>query len=151
FKPAATESRRLSSIVEALPLPAGSSHANCDVPFDGTVIVDGSKRELRAAPGTQAHIYGARRVDELSWLYAPHFDGDPRARLEAIGVRLQRELVRALASPAMTSVALRTAAGELDLVGVPSLLTNRLERHGLGLLHLVAASPSHAVTARAFC
>src|SRR5439155_665319 len=93
--PSAHRERPLAPLhhLRQLPLPVRVSRPNADTIFSGTIAVDGVARRLEASPGLQAHIWGTRHVEELSWLYCPAFAEDPSARLEAASARLDRKVL----------------------------------------------------------
>ena len=76
FEPAEKPCRRTSRLLGSLPVPVHAHHAHCDVRFDGEVIVDGEARAIVDAIGTQIHIHGTKRLQELRWVYVPRVGGD---------------------------------------------------------------------------
>jgi hypothetical protein len=78
FTPAAYAARRAPWLLDHLPLPTRVAHANGEIHCDGSIVVDGARHDLAAAPAVQKHIWGTRRVEELYWLYCPCFDGRRR-------------------------------------------------------------------------
>src|SRR5439155_16494016 len=116
FVPAHHVSRRTPRLLDALPLPMRAAHANAEVTFDGWIEVDGLRRALHHAPGTQVHLYGTRQVEELLWLYGVRFEEDVGAGLEAVSVRAKA------GTPAVTSVWLRAGGQVRDRTGLAASL-----------------------------
>ncbi len=81
FDPSTKHAPRMSRLLKRLPLPVRSHHAHCDVKFSGEVTVDGLRRTFSDAVGTQMHIHGTTRVQELRWVYAPCFADGPGCEL----------------------------------------------------------------------
>ena len=130
FTPAAAPAVRTPRLANRLPLPTKAVHANADVPFSGTVTVDGKARALEGAVGTQMHIWGTRRVEELAWAW------DPNAKIEIVS-----------AGPS-TSV----LVGDLDLTQPPAaLLAKRRVLRESAALDVRARGGMRLVRARAFC
>lgn len=129
FAPAARPAQRAPWFMDhRIPLPTHVLHANSEVEFTGSLLIDGQLRKLRRAPGLQKHIWGTRRVDELFWLYCPHFAEDARARLEATAVRPRTRLLERIEVPRLTPMWIQTAEGASNLFGASHMLTNRV-RH----------------------
>jgi hypothetical protein len=96
----------------------------------------------------QKHIWGTRRVEELSWLYCPHFAEDPAARFEATSVRLHRRIAGILPAPATTPIWLRTSAGEQHWWS--PLAPARAVSAAVGRLTITSTTPTRSVTATAW-
>ena len=148
FAPAAAAAHRAPPILDRLPLPTRVAHANSEVPCDGWFEVDGVRHALRAAPMVQKHLWGTRRVEELSWLYCPHFGEDPAARFEATSVRLRRRIAGILPAPATTPIWLRTAAGEQHWWN--PLAPARAVSAAVGRLTVTSTTPTRSVAATAW-
>ncbi len=147
FAPAAQAAHRAPPIFDRLPLPTRVAHANGEVPCDGWIEVDGVRHALRGAPMVQKHLWGTRRVEELSWLYCPHFAEDPAARFEATSVRLRRRVAGILPAPATTPIWLRSGAGEQHWWN--PLARTRAVSPAVGRLTMATTTPTRAVTATA--
>lgn len=147
FEPAAEEASRTPALLRRLPLPTQVSHANDDVRVHGWVAVNGARVTLAGAPAVQKHIWGTRRVEELSWLYCPRFDGDPAARLEATSARVRRST----GPPPLTTLWARIADGVVDRCGLPAVLWNQCERVGPTALRWRSSGPLHRLVATASC
>ena len=148
FTPAASAVHRAPPILDRLPLPTRVAHANSEVPCDGWFEVDGVRHALRGAPMVQKHLWGTRRVEELSWLYCPRFVEDPSARFEATSVRLRRRIAGLVPAPATTPIWLRTAAGE-QRWWTP-LARTRAVSPSIGRLVVTSATATRSVTATAW-
>ena len=151
FIPAERPAESEPWLLRQLPLPVRVSRPNADTIFSGTIAVDGVARRLEASPGLQAHIWGTRHVEELSWLYCPAFAEDPSARLEAASARLDRKVLGPIPGPWLTPVVWRSAEGDVALTGVVQTLRNRVAASGPTTLELRAASARHTIAARAWC
>jgi hypothetical protein len=147
FVPAAVEVARAPALLHRLPLPTQVSHANDGIRVDGWVAVDGIRVALAGAPAVQKHIWGTRRVEELSWLYCPRFVGDPVARIEATTVRVRRHG----GPPALTTIWARTSSGVHDCCGLTAAMENDLERVGPARLRFRSSGPLHRLVATAWC
>jgi hypothetical protein len=145
FTPAAHEVRRTPWLVHHLPLPTRVAHANHDVAFSGSVEVDGTIHTVDAAPGLQKHIWGTRRVEELTWLFCPGFAGEPGPGLEATSASLRR------GQRPLTSIWARSRHEVIDLCGFPAVLRNRIERTGELSIAVRGESATRAVRGRAWC
>ncbi len=53
----------------------------------GAIEVDGQPLELRAAPGLQAHLWGARRYPAWAWAHCSGFDEAPGSALDLLSVQ----------------------------------------------------------------
>ncbi len=144
FRPAAHEVLRGPRLLHHLPLPTRVAHANSDIACTGWVEVDGVRHAVAGAPAIQKHIWGTRRVDELSWLFCPRFAEDPAVRLEATSARLQR------GGPAITPIWVGTGAGARDWCGLPALTWNRILSPAPGQLVVHGTSATRAMQARAW-
>jgi hypothetical protein len=151
FIPAERPAESEPWLLRSLPLPVRVSRPNADTIFAGTIAVDGVARRLEASPGLQAHIWGTRHVEELSWLYCPAFAEDPSARLDAASARLDRNVLGPIPGPWLTPVVWRSAEGYVALTGVVQTLRSRVVACGPAALELRAASARHSITARAWC
>ncbi|MBJ6766036.1 hypothetical protein JGU66_35230 [Myxococcaceae bacterium JPH2] len=130
-----------------LPLTTHVHHSQDDVSFTGTVTVDGQRHEVRGAPGLQKHLWGRRRLEELTWLYCPRFQEDPEARLEALTVLPKRGPL----SPRLTPIYLRTSDARHTFHEVPGILFSRMETPRPGEVHFRTASATAAMRGRAWC
>ncbi|HEX2293771.1 MAG TPA: hypothetical protein VHN37_00500 [Actinomycetota bacterium] len=74
---------------------------NLDVPFSGTVTVDGEVVEYEGEPGQQSHRWGRRHPQSWAWLHCASWDGPTDAVVEAVTARAARGLP-ALTFPYMT-------------------------------------------------
>jgi hypothetical protein len=147
FTPEHSEAvRRTPRGIGLLPLTTHVSHSHDDIAFTGTVTVDGKRHEVRGAPGLQKHLWGTRRIEELTWLYCPSFREDSEARLEALTVR-----PRVDRGPRLTPIYLRTAEARHTFHEVPGLLFTRMEVPRPGELVFQANSATVSVRGRAWC
>jgi len=126
FAPAPRAARRAPWLLDHLPLPTRVAHANGEIRCDGSVVVDGTRHDLRGAPAVQKHIWGTRRVEELFWLYCPCFDDADGACIEASAVRLSRRLP----GGPLTTLWLRTPDTEIDVTGLAAVRKNRVAVDG---------------------
>lgn len=149
FEPARAPARRTPALLDRLPLPTHASHTNADVRFSGEVTVDGERRALENATGTQMHLHGTRQVEELYWIYATAFDDDPRALLEIVSPRLDRRAA-GLPAPRIISRYACTREGEHDRTALRDALGARLDLPGPGLLDVSERAPREAALVRAF-
>ncbi|ATB48135.1 hypothetical protein [Corallococcus macrosporus] len=148
YTPASSQAvRRAPRGSDLLPLPTHVAHAHDDITFTGTVTVDGHRYDVQGAPGLQKHLWGHRRLEELTWLYVPRFQEDPDARLEVLSVRARRHAL----SPRLSPIYLRTAQGEHRFHEAPELLFTRLESPHAGELRFQARSATVTVKGRAWC
>jgi len=139
--------RRTPRGADLLPLPTQVAHSHDDISFTGAVIVDGRQYDVQGAPGLQKHLWGHRRLEELTWLYVPRFEEDPEARLEALSVRPRR----AVLSPRLTPIFLRTGRTEHRFHEAPGLLFTQMSIPRAGELHFQARSATVAMKGRAWC
>jgi hypothetical protein len=151
FTPAATAARRGPWFLEHLPLPTRVAHANSEVACRGWIEVDGLRHQLGAARAVQKHIWGTRRVEELVWLYCPHFAEDASAALEATSARLRRRLAGGVTAPAVAPLWLRTGDVEIVPGGLSSFFRNGLTRSGHARIEFCARDRAHGVTVSAWC
>ncbi len=148
FTPEAGQAvRRTPRGADLLPLPTQVAHSQDDMRFTGTVTVDGHRYEVQGAPGLQKHLWGHRRLEELTWLYVPRFQEDPEARLEALSVRPRRSVL----SPRLTPIYLRTGQAEHAFHEAPGLLFTKMSVPRAGELEFQASSATVAVRGRAWC
>lgn len=138
--------RRAPRGIDLLPLTTHVNHSHDGITFTGTVTVDGERYDVRGAPGLQKHLWGHRRVEELTWLYCPSFREDSEARLEALRVRPRRDR-----GPCLTPIYLRTSKARHTFHEVPGLLFTRIDTPGTGELRLEATSATVSVKGRAWC
>ncbi|HYO70682.1 MAG TPA: hypothetical protein VEU33_31845 [Archangium sp.] len=138
--------RRTPRGIGMLPLVTHVNHSHDDIAFSGTVTVDGKPFEVRGAPGMQKHLWGHRRIEELTWLYCPIFREDPEARLEALTVRQRRGR-----GPRLTPIYLRTSKEKHTFHEVPGLLFTKMETPRPGELTFQATSATVSVKGRAWC
>ena len=146
FTPAAAAAVRGPAWLDRLPAPTHVAHVNSEIQFDGTVSLDAEELTVRAAPGVQKHIWGTRRVEELFWIYCPHFLEAPDAAFEASSVRVRRGR-----TPRLTPIWLRANGREYGAWGLPGLLRHRVEPAGVGRLRAVATAARVAIVAEAAC
>lgn len=151
YTPARHEAQRGPTVLAHLPLPTHVAHANSEVAFTGWVAVDGVRHDLRGAPGTQKHLWGTRRVEELYWCYCPRFDGDVIAAFETTAVRARRQLPGGIGAPLLTSAWVRTRDGEHGWWGPGELLANRVEVVRPDEVRIVAGSTTRAARAVVRC
>lgn len=130
-----------------LPLPTRVAHVHDDLAFDGTVTVDGERIAVKGAPGLQKHLWGHRRLEELTWLYCPRFREDPTARLETMAVRAKRKR----GHPRLSPVFLRTRDAQHTFHEMPNLFFTRMTSPTSGELSFRATSATVAVEGRAWC
>jgi hypothetical protein len=147
FTPAEYEAVRAPELMHRLPLATNVSHANDGIRVNGWVALDGVRVPLERAPAVQKHIWGTRRVEELSWLYCPRFAGEPDARLEATSARLRRTG----GPPALTTLWAETASGIHDRCGLPAVMQNTVERLGPTRLRWQSTGPFRRLVATAWC
>lgn len=133
--------------IDLLPLTTHVNHSHDDITFTGTVTVDGRRYEVRGAPGLQKHLWGTRRIEELTWLYCPRFQEDPGARLEALTVLPKRGPM----GPRLTPIYLRTSRREHTFHEVPGLLFTHMEVPRPGELRFWARSATASLRGRAWC
>ncbi|RKG96020.1 hypothetical protein D7V97_36225 [Corallococcus sp. CA053C] len=139
--------RREPRGISLLPLPTNVAHVHDDLVFDGTVTVDGERFEVKGAPGLQKHLWGHRRLEELTWLYCPRFREDPDARLEAMMVRAERKA----GHPRLAPIYLRTGDAKHTFHELPSMLFTRVSSPTTGELSFSAASATVGMKGRAWC
>lgn len=112
--------RRTPAVLEQLRLANSAVHACVDAPVQGWIETDGARRQLVHGKAVQMHLYGTRRIDNLSWIWAPALDDD-RATLEVISAQMSRSIA-GVPSPHMTSVFLRHGDEMEDLTQLPDAL-----------------------------
>lgn len=148
FSPEASSAvRRAPRGTDLLPLTTHVAHAYDDIAFTGTVTVDGRRYDVKGAPGLQKHLWGHRRLEELTWLYVPVFNEDPKASLEALSVLPRRSGF----GPRLTPIYLRTARQEHAFHEVPGLFFTRMEVPRAGELRFEATSATACMKGRAWC
>ncbi|XXF77238.1 hypothetical protein P2318_29920 [Myxococcaceae bacterium GXIMD 01537] len=128
-----------------LPLATHVLHAHDDITFTGTLTVDGERHEVRGAPGLQKHLWGTRRIEELTWLYVPRFREDPEARLEALTVCPKQ------GGPRLSPIYFRDAKTRATFHEMPGLLLTRVEVPHRNEFLFRANSPTVSLRGRAWC
>jgi 2-keto-4-pentenoate hydratase/2-oxohepta-3-ene-1,7-dioic acid hydratase in catechol pathway len=140
--------RRTPAVLEQLRLGSTEVHACVDAPASGWVETDGVRRQLGNGKAVQMHLYGTRRVDNLSWIWAPALD-DGKATLEVVAAQMKRS-VAGLPGPHMTSVYLRHGDELEDLTQLPDALLPTTSSPAPGVLEVAWTGVRRALRIRGF-
>lgn len=140
--------RRTPAVLEQVRLATTAVHACADAPVTGWVEVDGARRTLTAGKAVQMHLYGNRRVDNLSWLWAPALD-DGQATLEVISAQMRRTLA-GVRGPNLTSLFLRHGDDLEDLTQLPDALLPRASSPAPGVLDVTWTGVRRALRIRGY-
>lgn len=140
--------RRTPAVLEQVRLATTAVHACADAPVTGWIEVDGQRRELASGKAVQMHLYGTRRVDNLSWIWAPIL-ADGQATLEVLSAQMSRPLA-GLRGPHMTSVFLRHGDDMEDLTQLPDALLPTTSSPAPGVLDVTWTGVRRALRIRGF-
>jgi 2-keto-4-pentenoate hydratase/2-oxohepta-3-ene-1,7-dioic acid hydratase in catechol pathway len=140
--------RRTPAVLEQLRLANTAVHACADAPAHGWVETDGVRRHMANGKAVQMHLYGTRRVDNLSWIWAPALD-DGHATLEVISAQMRRALA-GMPGPHMTSVFLRHGDEMEDLTQLPDALLPATSSPAPGVLDVAWTGVRRALRIRGY-
>jgi hypothetical protein len=119
-----------------------------DVAISGTITVDGTRFELRDAPGGQTHLWGRKHAYAWAWGHCNAFDDTPGAALEVLAVRLRR---RGLMLPPMTVCTLRLDGEELAFNRFDQALLAPAAETSTGRFRFVARSFTERIEGEFTC
>ncbi|MBK7535345.1 MAG: fumarylacetoacetate hydrolase family protein [Myxococcales bacterium] len=140
--------RRTPAVLEQVRMATTAVHACADAPVTGWVEVDGVRRELARGKAVQMHLYGTRRVDNLSWIWAPAL-AQEQATLEVISAQMRRSVPGVL-TPHMTSLFLRYGDELEDLTQLPDALLPSSSSPAPGVLDVTFTGMRRALRIRGF-
>ncbi len=140
--------RRTPAVLEQLRLSTTEVHACVDAAVTGWVETDGARRQLTSGKAVQMHLYGTRRVDNLSWLWAPALD-DGNATLEVVSAQMSRAMA-SLPGPPMTSVYFLHGDELEDLTQLPDALVPTTTSPAPGVLDVSWTGVRRALRIRGF-
>lgn len=140
--------RRTPAVLEQVRLATTAVHACADAPVSGWIETDGVRRQLASGKAVQMHLYGTRRVGNLSWIWAPALD-DGQATLEVISAQMRRPLA-GMRGPHMTSVFLRHGDELEDLTQLPDALLPSSSSPAPGVLDVTWTGVRRALRIRGF-
>jgi 2-keto-4-pentenoate hydratase/2-oxohepta-3-ene-1,7-dioic acid hydratase in catechol pathway len=140
--------RRTPAVLEQLRLSTTAVHACADAPVSGWVETDGVRRQITSGKAVQMHLYGTRRVDNLSWIWAPALDHG-EATLEVLSAQMRRPLA-GMRGPHMTSVFLRHGDQLEDLTQLPDALLPSSSSPAPGVLDVTWTGVRRALRIRGF-
>jgi hypothetical protein len=129
--------------LDRVPSPTRVAHLRSEADATGIVRVGDSATTVDAV-ATVKHLWGTRRVEELSWVYCPLLDGG--GAFEATGVR-----VRATRGPAVSPVWLARDGHEHRLWSMPGLFRHRIALEEPAELRVVATSATVRIEAVGSC
>ncbi|MGH7894382.1 MAG: hypothetical protein ACREQL_06920, partial [Candidatus Binatia bacterium] len=129
FEPASCPAQRGPRWLHRLPTPTRVAHCNQETGFRGTIRVGDREHVVADGRGAQKHLWGARRVEELFWIYAPVLRGG--GAFEASSVRMRQGR-----GPAVAPVWMHDGIHERTWWGIPGLFRNRVEPREPGALHV---------------
>jgi hypothetical protein len=95
-----------------------------NVPYTGTITLDGETFTFDKAPGHQTHLWGTKRTEEMLWAHCNTFENAPGAALEMVAVKL-RKLGRV--TPWLTLIGFRDQHIELTMTSPLHVLRNQTE------------------------
>lgn len=152
FDPSADHDERHSVLLSPhLPMRTRAIHSHEHARFRGTYSVDGQTFTVENAPGLQKHIWGKKRVEELFWLYCPHFPEDPSARLEITSVRVASKLIGNVPFPSLAPVWFVSDSAVYEYYAAWHLFRNDVKWVHPGKLHLRAGSLLQSIEVDANC
>ncbi len=140
--------RRTPAVLEQVRLATTSVHACVDAPATGWIEIDGQRRELVRGKAVQMHLFGTRRVDNLSWIWAPALAAE-QASLEVISAQTRRA-VAGVPAPHMTSLFLRHGDELEDLTQLPDALLPTSSSPAPGVLEVSFTGLRRALRVRAY-
>lgn len=140
--------RRTPAVLEQVRMATTAVHACADAPVSGWVETDGVRRQLGSGKAVQMHLYGTRRVDNLSWIWAPALDGG-QATLEVISAQMRRPLA-GMRGPHTTSVFLRHGDELEDLTQLPDAFLPQTSSPAPGVLDVTWTGVRRALRIRGF-
>lgn len=140
--------RRTPAVLEQVRMATTAVHACADAPVTGWIETDGERRQLTAGKAVQMHLYGTRRVDNLSWIWAPALD-DGQATLEVISAQMRRPLA-GMRGPHTTSVFLRHGDELEDLTQLPDALLPSTSSPAPGVLDVTWTGVRRALRIRGY-
>lgn len=148
FAVGAAPVRRTPAVLEQVRMATTAVHACADAPVTGWVEVDGQRRELVSGKAVQMHLYGTRRVDNLSWIWAPVL-ADGQATLEVLSAQMRRPLA-GMRGPHMTSVFFRHGDDMEDLTQLPDALLPTTSSPAPGVLDVSWTGVRRALRIRGY-
>lgn len=140
--------RRTPAVLEQVRMATAAVHACADAPVTGWIEIDGVRRELVRGKAVQMHLYGTRRVDNLSWIWAPAL-ADEQATLEVISAQMQRAVAGVL-TPHLTSLFLRYGDELEDLTQLPDALLPTTHSPAPGVLEVSYTGMRRALRVRGY-
>lgn len=120
---------------------------NLDVPFRGTITVDGRDYVCDGEPGGQTHLWGRKHAAAWAWGHCNAFEGRRGAALETLSARLER---RGVLLPPLTVVGLELDGERLAWNGVRHLPLGR-GRWSTARYAFQAASPEARIEGEYTC
>jgi len=95
---------------------------NLDVPFRGSITVDGQSFALDGMPGCQTHLFGRKHAHAWAWGHCNAFEGRHGVAFETLSVQIQK---RGVITPPMTLLALYLDGEAHHLTALRHILGNR--------------------------
>jgi 2-keto-4-pentenoate hydratase/2-oxohepta-3-ene-1,7-dioic acid hydratase in catechol pathway len=146
FGEAPSAIRRAPPLLEALPLPVGAEHVHARTAVQGWVSIDGARFELGPRSRlVQAHLWGTRQAEEITWIWAPSFTDEPNGGLELVAARLRA----AAWVPNIATLVLDAGEASIDGATMMGALRTRITRAELGLVEARVTTASRRVVVRA--
>jgi 2-keto-4-pentenoate hydratase/2-oxohepta-3-ene-1,7-dioic acid hydratase in catechol pathway len=153
--------RRTPAVLEQVKLATEAVHACSDAPTTGFVEVNGVRHDIERGTAVQMHLHGTRRLDELSWIWAPELDnrvpyvGEPKqwpsTTVEVVSARGKTGFsLRPFSSPRMTSLFFRHQDQVEDLTQFPDAVRSTVAHPGPGILEVAHTSVLRATRVRSF-
>lgn len=140
--------RRTPAVLEQVRMATAAVHACADAPVTGWIEIDGARRELSRGKAVQMHLFGTRRVDNLSWIWAPAL-AEEQATLEVISAQMRRAMP-AVPAPHMTSLFLRYGDELEDLTQLPDALLPTTTSPAPGVLEVSYTGMRRALRVRGY-
>ncbi len=97
-----------------------------DLRFDGFILLDGKRIDVRGWRGMQGHNWGTGHADTYAWGHCNQWDGDEHTVVEAVSARVR---VGSLKTPLLTLVHVRHDGRHYAMTGLIDLARNRGEIH----------------------
>ncbi len=142
--------RRTPAMLEQVRQTTETVHACTDAPCIGFMEVNGTRHEVRNGTAVQMHLHGTRRLDDLSWIWAPALHPGP-ATVEVISARAKTGFsLRPFTTPRMTSLFFRHQDEVDDLTQFPDAMRPTVTHPGPGIVEVAHTSVRRAIRIRSY-
>ncbi|HPH64981.1 MAG TPA: fumarylacetoacetate hydrolase family protein [Kofleriaceae bacterium] len=154
YKMGSVPVRRTPAVLEQVRLATEAVHACSDAPCIGFIEVNGTRYDVTHGTAVQMHLHGTRRLDDLSWVWAPSLIDRPEAptaTVEVVSARSKNGFsLRPFASPRMTSLFFRHQDEVDDLTQFPDAMRPTVTHAGPGILDVAHTSVRRAIRVRSY-